>query len=58
VIAAVSLLATFTLLTLALDATLPIGRFAGLGWLIVVSVALPRNRHAVAASTGRTQATA
>jgi hypothetical protein len=44
VIAAVSLLATFTLLTPALDATLPIDRFAGLAWLIAVSVALPRRR--------------
>ena len=58
VIAAVSLLATFTLLTSALDATLPAGRFAGLAWLIAVSVALPRNRHAVAATAGRTQAVA
>jgi len=58
VIAAVSLLATFTLLTSALDATLPIGRFAGLAWLIAVSVALPGNRHAAAATASRTQATA
>jgi hypothetical protein len=58
VIAAVSLLATLTLLTPALDATLPAGRFAGLAWLIVVSVVLPRNRHAVAAMASRTQATA
>jgi hypothetical protein len=58
VIAAASLLATLTLLTPALDATLPAGRFAGLAWLIAVSVALPRNRHAVATSAGRTQATA
>lgn len=58
VIAAASLLATFTLLTPALDATLPVGRFAGLAWLVAVSVALPRNRHAVAARAGRTQATA
>lgn len=58
VIAAVSLLATFTLLTPALDATLPVGRFAGLAWLIAVSVTLPRNRHAAAAAAGRAQATA
>jgi hypothetical protein len=58
VIAAASLLATFTLLTPALDATLPAGRFAGLAWLIAVSVALPRNRHAVATRASRTQVTA
>jgi hypothetical protein len=57
-VTAVALLATFTLLTSALDATLPIGRFAGLAWLIAVSAALPRNRHAAAATAGRTQATA
>jgi len=58
VIAAARLLATLTLLTPALDATLPAGRFAGLAWLIAVSVALPRNRHGVAAMAGRTQVTA
>jgi hypothetical protein len=48
VIAAVSLLSTFTLLTSALDPTLPVGRFAGLAWLIAASVTLPRDRRAAA----------
>jgi hypothetical protein len=47
VIAAFSLLSTFTLLTSALDATLPVGRFAGLVWLVAISVTLPRDRRAV-----------
>lgn len=57
VIAAVSLLATFTMLTPALNPTLPVGRFAGLAWLLVVSVMLPRDRHAAAAAAGRTRTT-
>ena len=44
VIAALGALATFTLLTPALDVLLPIGRFGGLIWLIAVSVALPVTR--------------
>lgn len=54
-IAAISLLATFALLTPVLDVTLPIGRFAGLAWLIAASVTLPRNRHAVTARESRTR---
>lgn len=54
VIAAVSLLSTLTLLTPALDATLPIGRFAGLAWMAVASVALPRDRRAVRNRATRT----
>lgn len=46
VIAAISLLSVFTLLTPALDATLPVGRFAGLAWLVAASVSLPRARRA------------
>lgn len=46
VIAALSLLSAFTLLMPALDATLPIGRFAGLAWMAAASVALPRDRRA------------
>jgi hypothetical protein len=46
VIAAIGALSTFALLTPALDFTLPIGRFGGLLWLIVVSIALPRTRQA------------
>jgi hypothetical protein len=49
VIAVVSLLSAFTLLTSALDFTLPVGRFAGLAWLVVASVTLPLSRRAVAA---------
>lgn len=52
-IAALSLLSTFTLLTSALDATLPVGRFAGLAWLVAVSVTLPRDRRAARNSAGR-----
>jgi hypothetical protein len=46
VIAAVSVLATFTLLVPALDVTLPFGRFGGLLWIILASITLPRDRHA------------
>jgi hypothetical protein len=51
VVAAVSMLATFVLLTTALDPTLPIGRFGSLIWLIGVSVLLPRTRHALRDAT-------
>lgn len=44
-IAALSLLSTFALLTSALDFTFPIGRFAGLVWLIAASVLLPHTRY-------------
>jgi hypothetical protein len=47
VVAAVSLLSTFILLTSALDPTLPIGRFGSLIWLVGVSALLPRTRHAL-----------
>ena len=47
VVAAVSVLSTFTLLTSALDPTLPVGRFGGLIFLIAVSVVLPQSRHAL-----------
>jgi hypothetical protein len=45
-IAAIAALSTFALLTPALDATFPIGRFGGLLWLIAASIALPRTRRA------------
>jgi len=45
VIAALSLLSTFALLTSALDFTFPIGRFVGLIWLIAASALLPHTRH-------------
>jgi hypothetical protein len=44
-IAAIGVLSTFALLTPALDATLPVGRFGGLLWLIAASIALPRTRR-------------
>jgi hypothetical protein len=44
IIAGLGALATFALLTPALDALLPIGRFGGLIWLIAVSVTLPLTR--------------
>jgi hypothetical protein len=47
IIAAVGVLSTVTLLTPALDGTLPVGRFGGLLWLIAASMALPRTRRAV-----------
>jgi hypothetical protein len=52
VIAGVSLVSTFALLTSALDFTFPVGRFGGLLWLIAVSVTLPSRRRAA----GRAQA--
>jgi hypothetical protein len=45
-IAVLSLVSTFALLSSALDFTLPIGRFLGLAWLIAASVLLPANRAA------------
>lgn len=52
-IAAIGLLSVFTVLTPALDATLPIGRFGGLLWLLVVSAQLPKNRHRATTSAPR-----
>jgi len=53
VIAALSLLSTFALLTSALDFTFPVGRFAGLLWLVAVSILLPTTRRpARRAATG------
>jgi hypothetical protein len=46
-IAAVGMLSTFTLLTSALDPTLPIGRFGGLAWIVAVSAALRASRRRV-----------
>jgi hypothetical protein len=48
-VAVVGVLSSFTLLTGALDVTLPVGRFLGLIWFIAASVTLPRNRHAIRA---------
>jgi hypothetical protein len=46
-VAAVGVLSTFTLVTPALDATLPIARFGGLAWIIAASLLLPANRHQI-----------
>jgi len=45
VLAAVSELSAFSLLTSVLDVTLPAGRFGGLLWLVAASVLLPRSRR-------------
>jgi hypothetical protein len=50
-VAAVGALSTFTLVTPALDATLPIGRFGGLAWIIAASLLLPANRHQIRAAS-------
>ena len=51
VIAAVGAVSTFTLVTSALDATLPIARFGGLAWIIAASLLLPANRHQIRAAS-------
>jgi hypothetical protein len=45
IIAGLGALTTFALLTPALDPLLPIGRFGGLIWLLIVSVMLPLTRQ-------------
>jgi hypothetical protein len=50
VIAAFAVLSTFTLLTSALDFTLPIGRFGAVIWIVVMSVMLPHDRRALRAA--------
>jgi hypothetical protein len=50
VVAAVGAVSTFTLITPALEATLPIARFGGLAWIIAVSLLLPASRHQVRAA--------
>ncbi|GAA3553684.1 hypothetical protein GCM10022222_41720 [Amycolatopsis ultiminotia] len=47
VLAVVAVLATFALLTPALYPLIPIGRFGGLLWLVLISVLLPHDRHQV-----------
>ena len=44
VVAAISLISVFAMLTPALDFTLPIGRFGGLIAILVFSVVLPKQR--------------
>jgi len=51
VIAAVGAVSTFTLVTSALDATLPVARFGGLAWIIAASLLLPANRHQIRAAS-------
>lgn len=51
-IAAAGALSTFTLVTPALDATLPIGRFGGLAWIVAASLLLPANRHQIRPRSG------
>ena len=50
VIAAIGMLSTLTLLTSALDFTLPIGRFGGLIFIVAASVLLPTSRHRLTAA--------
>ena len=56
-IAAIGMLSTFTLVTSALDFTLPIGRFGGLAWIIAASAALTQSRHAIRDRAGAPAAT-
>jgi hypothetical protein len=46
-IAAVGMVSTLTLVTPALDVTLPVARFGGLAWMIAASLLLPANRHQI-----------
>lgn len=55
IIAAISLLSTFALITSALDFTFPVGRFLGLLWLITASVLLPASRRTARRQTGRAE---
>jgi hypothetical protein len=50
VLAAICELGFLSLLLPAFSATLPIGRFAGLAWLITIGFMLPRRRHEVPAT--------
>jgi hypothetical protein len=49
-VAAIGVISTLTLLTSALDPTLPAGRFGGLAWIIAASVVLPASRHRIRAA--------
>ena len=51
VVAAIGMLSTLTLVTSALDFTLPIGRFGGLIFIVAVSALLPATRHRLTAAT-------
>ena len=50
VAAAIGMLSTLTLVTPALDFTLPIGRFGGLIFIVAVSALLPATRHRLTAA--------
>ena len=50
VVAAIGMVSTLTLLTSALDFTLPIGRFGGLVFIVAASVLLPTSRHRLTAA--------
>jgi hypothetical protein len=50
VVAAIGMVSTLTLLTSALDFTLPIGRFGGLIFIVAASVLLPASRHRLTAT--------
>jgi hypothetical protein len=52
VIAAVSEVSAFALLTSALDFTFPVGRFLGLAWLITASLVLPARRREARRAAG------
>lgn len=52
-VAAISMLSTFTLLTPVLDATLPVGRFGSLIWLVLISITMPHSRHEVPRPVGQ-----
>ena len=49
-VAAIGMVSTLTLLTSALDFTLPIGRFGGLIFIVAASVLLPACRHRLTAA--------
>jgi hypothetical protein len=51
VVAAVGMVSTLTLLTSALDFTLPVARFGGLIFVVAASVLLPTSRHRLTAAT-------
>ncbi|HEX3789426.1 MAG TPA: DUF4386 domain-containing protein [Pseudonocardiaceae bacterium] len=53
VLAGVGMLSTFTLLTPALDVTLPIGRFGALVWLLAASALLPVTRRRATSTPDR-----
>src|SRR5262249_48272061 len=53
VVAAIGMVSTLTLLTSALDFTLPIARFGGLILLVAASVLLPASRHRLTVARDR-----